>query len=48
MADHLAQFDRTIGRVTVLYGEGGGKYPHGNSLLVRGTEEALIIDPSLD
>jgi glyoxylase-like metal-dependent hydrolase (beta-lactamase superfamily II) len=39
--------DRTLGRATVLTGERGGKYPHGNSLLVRGSEETLLIDPSL-
>ena len=39
--------ERRIGRTTVLFGENGGKYPHGNSLLVRGSEESLMIDPSL-
>ncbi|HYB12343.1 MAG TPA: MBL fold metallo-hydrolase [Myxococcota bacterium] len=39
--------DRPLGRSTVLLGERGGRYPHGNSLLVTGTEETLIIDPSL-
>src|SRR5690606_1856329 len=39
--------ERRIGAVTVLFGERGGKYPHGNSLLVRGREETLVIDPSL-
>jgi glyoxylase-like metal-dependent hydrolase (beta-lactamase superfamily II) len=39
--------DRCLGRTTVLFGEGGGKYPQGNSLLVRGPEETLIVDPSL-
>ena len=39
--------DRKIGRVTVLYGERGGRYPQGNSLLVTGTEETVLIDPSL-
>jgi glyoxylase-like metal-dependent hydrolase (beta-lactamase superfamily II) len=39
--------DRRIGRVTVLFGERGGKYPHGNSLLVQGRDESLLIDPSL-
>jgi glyoxylase-like metal-dependent hydrolase (beta-lactamase superfamily II) len=39
--------DRQIGHVTVLFGERGGKYPHGNSLLVRGREGSLLIDPSL-
>jgi len=36
-----------IGRVTVLVGERAGKYPHGNSLLVEGTHETAIVDPSL-
>ena len=39
--------DRTLGRVTVLFGRDGGKYPHGNSLLVRGDRETAVIDPSL-
>jgi glyoxylase-like metal-dependent hydrolase (beta-lactamase superfamily II) len=39
--------DRSLGRSTVLFGEKNGKYPHGNSLLVHGTEETAIIDPSL-
>ena len=39
--------DREIGPVTVLFGEGGGKYPDGNSLLVRGDDETVIVDPSL-
>ena len=39
--------EQVIGAVTVLYGERRGKYPHGNSLVVRGPEESAIIDPSL-
>ena len=39
--------EREIGAVTVLFGARGGKYPHGNSLLVRGSEETVVIDPSL-
>lgn len=39
--------ERTIGCVTVLFGERGGKYPHGNSLLVRGADATALIDPSL-
>jgi len=39
--------DRRLGHVTVLAGERGGKYPDGNSLLVTGGEETVIIDPSL-
>jgi len=40
--------DRPLGRATeVLFGARGGRYPHGNSLLVRGAEETALIDPSL-
>ena len=38
---------RALGRSTILFGERNGKYPQGNSLLVEGDEETLIIDPSL-
>ncbi len=44
----MSETDRQLGpHVTVLGGEQGGKYPHGNSLLVAGREESLVIDPSL-
>ena len=36
-----------MGPVTVLFGRDGGKYPHGNSLLVRGEGDTVVIDPSL-
>ena len=40
--------DRRLGdAVTVLIGARGGKYPHGNSVLVRGASETVLIDPSL-
>ena len=39
--------DRSFGAVTVLVGEKNGKYPDGNSVLVRGTDATLLIDPSL-
>ncbi len=39
--------DREIGACTVLFGKDAGKYPEGNSLLVRGSEASLLIDPSL-
>jgi len=39
--------DRTFGTVTVLLGDKNGKYPHGNSILVRGRDASLMIDPSL-
>ncbi len=35
MSDEVLE-DLTIGNVTVLFGAAHGKYPHGNSLLVRG------------
>lgn len=33
--------------VSVLTGSDGGKYPSGNSLVVRGAGESVIIDPSV-
>ena len=39
--------DQQFGAVTVLYGARRGKYPHGNTLIVRGRDQALAIDPSL-
>ncbi len=33
--------------VTVLVGERGGRYPSGSSLLVEGSQESLLLDPSL-
>ena len=39
--------DWNRGRVTVLLGRQNGKYPEGNSLLVRGDDATLLIDPSL-
>jgi glyoxylase-like metal-dependent hydrolase (beta-lactamase superfamily II) len=42
-----AATDRQFGAVTVLVGEKNGKYPHGNSLWVRGREATVVIDPSL-
>lgn len=34
--------------VSVLIGEKNGNYPSGNTLLVRGESEAVLIDPSID
>jgi glyoxylase-like metal-dependent hydrolase (beta-lactamase superfamily II) len=39
---------RLTDRVSVLVGDDNGRYPSGNSLLVRGEGEAVIIDPSVD
>ncbi len=35
------------GPVQVLFGERGGAYPDGNSILVRGENETLLIDPAV-
>ena len=35
------------GSTEVIIGVDGGKYPHGNSVVVRGSERRVIIDPSL-
>jgi glyoxylase-like metal-dependent hydrolase (beta-lactamase superfamily II) len=45
MSDDLVE--RAIGNVTVCFGARGGKYPHGNSLVVRGRDAVAVIDPSL-
>lgn len=39
--------DRHFGNVTVLVGDKNGKYPHGNSILVRGSHATAILDPSM-
>lgn len=39
--------DRQFGAVTVLLGEKNGKYPHGNSLYIRGRDTTALTDPSL-
>jgi len=36
-----------LGAVTVWMGERGGRYPQGNTLVVRGAEETVVVDPSL-
>ncbi len=35
-------------RVSVLVGANNGQYPSGNTLLVRGEGESIVIDPSID
>ena len=42
-----APFELALGAATVWFGAARGKYPQGNSLTVRGSEETLVIDPSL-
>lgn len=40
--------DRRLGAHTwALIGDGGGRYPSGNSVLVRGNERTVLIDPSV-
>ena len=38
---------RQIGPLTILFGKDNGKYPQGNSLLIQGSSQTVIIDPSL-
>ncbi|MEM7143292.1 MAG: MBL fold metallo-hydrolase [Actinomycetota bacterium] len=38
---------RLTDAVTVLVGDGNGGYPSGNSLLVHGSSETVVIDPSV-
>ncbi len=38
---------RLTDHVSVLVGDDNGKYPSGNSLVIRGDGEAVIIDPSV-
>jgi glyoxylase-like metal-dependent hydrolase (beta-lactamase superfamily II) len=38
---------RLTDRVTVLVGDGNGTYPSGNSVVVRGDGETIVIDPSV-
>jgi glyoxylase-like metal-dependent hydrolase (beta-lactamase superfamily II) len=45
VADTLGE--RSLGAALVLFGPRGGKYPDGNSLLVRGGDQNVLIDPSL-
>ncbi len=47
MSDTETREDRRHGPVTILFGKDGGKYPEGNSLLVEGSRETWIVDPSL-
>lgn len=35
------------GAVGVLVPENGGRYPYGNSLLIRGSAQTVLVDPSL-
>lgn len=43
----MAPRDWEFGNVTVVLGEGNGRYPHGNSVWVRGRDCSALIDPSL-
>jgi hypothetical protein len=40
--------DVSYGAVTVLGSPEGGRYPGGNSLLIRGTRGTVLVDPSLE
>jgi len=43
----MSSSDRQLGAVTVVVGDKNGKYPHGNSLWIRGREATAVVDPSL-
>jgi glyoxylase-like metal-dependent hydrolase (beta-lactamase superfamily II) len=40
--------DVQYGGITLLMSPDGGRYPSGNSLLISGTEGAVLVDPSLE
>ena len=39
--------DRDVGPLTILFGYENGKYPQGNSLLIRGSTQTVLVDPCL-
>jgi glyoxylase-like metal-dependent hydrolase (beta-lactamase superfamily II) len=39
--------DKKLGPITILFGVENGKYPQGNSFLVKGSKKTVLIDPSL-
>ena len=47
IVDWGADERRLTDRVSVLVGDDNGKYPSGNTLVVRGDGETVIIDPSV-
>jgi glyoxylase-like metal-dependent hydrolase (beta-lactamase superfamily II) len=47
LADWGEEERRLTDRVSVLMGARDGAYPSGNSLLVRGSSETILIDPSV-
>ncbi|HUF97231.1 MAG TPA: MBL fold metallo-hydrolase [Ilumatobacter sp.] len=47
VVDWGAQEQRLTSSVSVLAGDDLGRYPSGNSLLIRGSGEAVIVDPSV-
>ncbi|MGY1644305.1 MBL fold metallo-hydrolase [Geodermatophilus sp. SYSU D00703] len=44
----MSDRDVSYGGVTVLGSPEGGRYPGGNSLLIRGTRGTVLVDPSLE
>lgn len=39
--------DKELGPLTILFGKDNGKYPQGNSLVIKGRDKTAIIDPNL-
>ncbi len=48
LADWGDAEEKLTDRVSVLVGASKGSYPSGNSLLVKGSSESVVIDPSVD
>lgn len=48
IADWSTDERRLTSTVSVLVGNKNGGYPSGNSLLIRGAGESILIDPSID
>ena len=45
--DPASLASRQLGPVTILFGHEQGKYPYGNSFLVQGSQQSVIVDPCL-
>ncbi|WCT05775.1 MBL fold metallo-hydrolase [Rhodococcus qingshengii] len=46
-SEHAGFREMQYGAVTVLAATNGGRYPFGNSLVIRGSGGSLLVDPSL-
>ncbi len=44
----MREVDVQYGGITLLTSPEGGRYPSGNSLLISGTQSAVLVDPSIE